>query len=812
MRKHSRYQLLAWMVIAGCGAPGLTGARDGLAGGSGDFAVAIAATTALSVVPGGSAQVVATITPEAGYAGEVALSAQDLPAGVAMTFEPAQVALDGAPVAVQLTLRADADAALTAAAVSAHVVAADGVGGAEALLGVAVMSADDLDALRGATIAAVEHALVELEAGPLSRTEKLAAIAAFMATQPGYLETQLNVAGLTATGVFTDGRLHMVSLDFTPEVAPVTPAVRAAPAPRPAASELAAAPRTAAPTAVANAAGATGAELPDSAHARVLHAFPLGVVTEPAIQRATDYLASRGWLLQSVADPASVERLRGVWGDGFFFFNTHGGWTNVANAANEPGGKIYMLHVSTPRDPALERAVAPPAHEPDDSYKTDLDLRRLVYSTVPTGRTLLDRNNQWVPEVETHYGITHHFVTRYWSFARNAVVMIGACNSASDANFVAAIVRKNVGAYVGWNGFLSAAGIDATLPYFVDRMIGANQTSPETPAQRPFRADLVMDDMAAKGIDTDAVTGAKLVALSYAPLPPALAPSIRSLVVDEFGGQLTLRGGFGTKAGKVTIDGAERAIRAWAADQIVVDLPLTGPGSSGDVQVEVGGIKSNLRQLSEWPMRLHYGWTPPLAAGYGVPGTMVQGTSVMRWRGDIAGYRTQPGGPLTFPERGMIATADSALRLTGSGQGGAGSCLGIASGSGAFPSLPAQTADPVLYSAVKVDTQTGLGAIGLAFGIDTSRFWLTFVGDQCPPAMSIQPQFGFLEGANGFPDPTNDVDPFVYPLPALQVTFDSGSTLAARDYRDRRIGGEIQVQWDATPATAPPRDEPESGK
>jgi len=637
----------------------------------------------------------------------------------------------------------------------------------------------DLDGPRLAAIAAVEDQARSLEAQHLAPLDQLTAIAAFMAARPEYMATAIDAESLSASGVFRDGRLHLVTLNYTPGP-PIVASAAAAPI----------------------SAAAAGAELPAAPYARLFHSFGTGFPTQASIDDAKTYLTSRGWKLRSVAEgDARVETLRGVSGDGLFYINTHGGRVKAGvDPSKEPEGKLYALDSSTIVSDQLEKI---------PEYADDLAKQRLVYFTAHNGETKSILGISYA-DWDTRYGITRYFVDAYWGFAAHSVVMINACFSSRNAEFIASVRAKGAEVYLGWSEKIDPATVDSSLRYLVDRMVGANKYQPESPPQRPFAYDLVLADMASKGLDVYAATGAKLEVSSAAPVPPALAPSIRVMTVDESANQLKLKGGFGLEQGTVTVDGTPLVIQSWAPDLIVCTLPLNGPGSSGDVQVEVHGVRSNLRQLTQWAMSLHYHWTNPTD----ITGLVFDGTAPLRFRADAAGYRDRPAAALTFPTRGMVATHESGLPLTGSGSNGTPTCTRTLSGSGTFPSPPGNIPSAlVLGNMIKVDTRTKQGAIGLGFGgaAGSLPFKITFTGTSCSGSNPFAPAFGLMDGPDMFPASPDD-DTLVVPLPALQITFTDQLVLRGRDYPDARLGGTMRVTWSDVTPTAPPRDDADSGK
>ncbi len=737
----------------------------------------------------------------------------DIPGATAATYtlQPTSLADDGKRVRVIVSSTA---ASVTSGEATLTVVAATAV------------DVGDVDA-RFAAITAVENKLNEFSGQQLPAADRINAIAAFMATRAEYVATGIDAQTLSATGVFRDGRLHVVSLNYTPKAAPAS----AASAPAAATATTALAARISGPTATQSAAStrvatainasaaaantAAGAELPTSPYARLSHSFgrPAGFTfqTQPAIDDAKNYLKAKGWQLRNVAEgDARVTTLRQVSGDGFFQLNTHGALASAGIDPHlEPDGKLFAIGSSTIASPEVDRF-------PD--FAADIAANRLVYLTMPNGTGQRDKDGNFVDVLDTRYALTRYFIERYWSFAPNAVVILNACSSATNSQFVFSVKKAGAGLYLGWTNLVSPDAVMTSLRYFVDRMVGANKYLPESPAQRAFPHDQVLAEMARIAYDSDVETGAKLVAsvAVNAASPLILSPSIREMVVDEQANTLKLQGGFGTHKPKVTIGGEPVVLKTWGTDAIVVTLPASGKGSSGDVQVETdGGVKSNLRQLTEWPMSLRYTWTSPM----GLTGLLFDGTGTLRFRADIGGYRTDPHVALQYPQRLTYATRDSALTVTGSGSiTSANGCTQTLTGSGKFSSaLPLGTpiGDLILGNAIRLDTQTRQGAFGLSFGGTSSAltFNITRSGaTNCTVSTMLPPFLGAMEGFQAFPgsvlEGANNI-----PLGAVQVSFNTDFTLIGRNYPvPSAPGGTVRIQWPDVVPIAPPRNDIDSGK
>ncbi len=747
---------------------------------SGDaFDIRLSAESLL-LLPGASRDVYVTVTPRNGFTGAVALTASGLPAGVSYEISPATIAVGATAVSTVLHLGV---AGTAAASGSPGIVTVAGQGGGSAhstvALAVGVAAPGDADAVRLAAIAAVEDEARQLSGQNPAPAAFLQAISSFMAARPEYKAAGVDVETLSAWGRFGDGGIHVVTANREPASAPASAARF--------------------PALVAK---ALGADVPKATNARLFHSFGENFEGQAPVDDMRGYLQGKGWHVKAGFEgDARLSVLKHTAGDGFFYLNTHGGRADVGDPA-EPDGKMYNIQSSTLVDPDSEKAL-----------KADRDALRVVHFTAKNGEQIKILGvNVW-PDWDTRYGITYRFVDTYMSFASGSVVWINACFSTRDDPFINAFLRKGAGVYLGWSRLLNFATAYTSAPYFVDRMLGANQyTDKETPPQRAFPYDLVLQDMAKKGLDTDKLTGAKLQARlkTGLPYPPILAPSIRYAVVDEGHGELTLTGEFGPDRGKVTVGGTELGLKTWTAGEIVAVLPLTGAGSSGDVVVEVRSVRSNARQLTEWTIPLKYSWT----GAYGVPEHKFEGTGSLRLRADVDGYRLIPGEAPKYGTRVAAGTRDSLLPVTGSGVHSDQGCVSTLSGYGKFLS---QDQDPVpaliLANAFKVAGDTKAAALGLAFGFTHSPHTVTNTGKVgCPTGShEIAAGMGLLDGPAEFPVGPGDNPPTV-PLPAVQLTLDANFGIPAKSRPFSMPGGSLNLSWPAIAAQTPPRNGDDAGK
>jgi len=610
-------------------------------------------------------------------------------------------------------------------------------------------------AARQAAIAGVESRCRELSQQALAPLAFVEAIAAHLRTQALYVAVGSDAATLTAWGEFADGRVHLITNNYRP-------------VPRPAAAL----------DGRATAAAATQ-DVPAASTARVLQTFGPDFDSADVVTELATWLDNVGYAVRG-GQQAHVAALRQVAGDGYFYINTHGG----AFQPTYSGRPMYSIQSST---------MATSNAEADPGMRDDLDNRRLTYFTAHNGGVYLPFVEDW----DTRFGITADFVEKYWRFEANSVVVINACSSARTAEsgwaagFVFACHKVGAGVYLGWNETVTPPGAYRAAKYFTDRLLGANQFQAEMPAQRPFAWDVVMGDMQKKGVHVDPNNGATFLALPKpaSVVKPVLAPSIHHVEADEYLDELKLYGQFGDQQGEVSIDGVVRHIRRWEAEHIVCDLPATGKGSCGPVQVKVRGLKSNLRQLTEWTLPLDYTWIVMEAQGL-----KLTGVSNIRLRADVAGSREAPGDAPIQPVRYTIATRESNLPLTASGSYPAGQCSIDWSGSATYVAIPPAGYRHILMAYLKVDTAARRGSLGLALGAPTPDF----TQSGCTTS-HFQAIFGPLNEQVSYPSPVaNSTD--LIPLHSLSLPFDENYGIAADTYSTVLV----RLKWNPVSAHHPP--------
>jgi hypothetical protein len=435
-----------------------------------------------------------------------------------------------------------------------------------------------------------------------------------------------------------------------------------------------------------------GVGMPKSIKARLLNAFGTSLLANPIPDLET-WLHQQGYT-DAVGADASVAGLRSVGGDGVFYISSHG--------AIDSQNSLFAIWTTTPTtdtpDPVLQSDLCP---DPQHPWPCGGDPNARV-----TTMFAKDTWSQWLLGFtpSSHYGINTNFVTYYWgNFAPNSLVYIDTCEgdlaNAAVGSFQQAIFAKQASVYAGWSDDVNIRFKAETARLVFDRLLGANafcpedgnpchpgQADPPVYAQRPFSYDQVATDLNYHNLRTDPQKGATL---SFRPNPRQgggfglLAPSISNLLVDEYKQQLTINGIFGPDPrpnGWVTIGGTavnggpevdggtQVNIASWDWDKIVVDLPLKGDGSAGNVQVVARLHKSNVAQLTEWR-------TSGITFTYQETGTLQEQTTYnAHFRADIRKYRKVIHNPPGEPEGGVSSANDSTAAFVGSGTG---STLGV---------------------------------------------------------------------------------------------------------------------------------------
>ncbi len=333
-------------------------------------------------------------------------------------------------------------------------------------------------------------------------------------------------------------------------------------------------------------------------------------------------------------EEASIENLKNTNDLGVLYIDTHGGLgLKKPRSENQSLFGLWTTDTTSISNESL--------------YEADLNSNYLVYMLGAQN----DRNvDEW------HYGITDQFVRNhdYMNLAENAVVYIDACNGMTShaSAFKESIMGKAKGGkatYIGWTNLSDGVAGEATAGFIFDRMLGTNidlnassgTISAEDPKQRPFDFAKIFDDLGhftAGGYPLGVSRyGGKLAYQSVNATEIILTPSIEYITMNDYESKMTLKGLFGDKEGAtVTVCGVAVPV-SWSPNKIVCELPVTGPGSSGDVIVTINGNKSNVVPLSEWTIPVHL-----IRDDFGVK---IEAHLNLKIRADVHKFRSKPGEP-----------------------------------------------------------------------------------------------------------------------------------------------------------------------
>lgn len=487
-------------------------------------------------------------------------------------------------------------------------------------------------AQRTAAIDKVENKVEELYSSSMTNAERNNQVAAYMRTLPEFAAAGVS-PDESVWGRFTDGRFLVVVTNRLPDrFAPGAPAVY----------------------------NRKESKAPDkvvtSTKARLFHSFGTGFGQQQhPIQKMGEWLVDAGYTLApSQEGDARLATLRNVTGDGFFYFNTHGGSFEFSSQE-----KVYCVGSSTLRNDDNEAL---------PEIKNDLDAKRVVYMTAANGeiRTILGIET---PKFDTRYAITSKFVDAYWSFGANAVVFMNSCWSGHDtvANgaqaFYFACHKKGAGVYLGWTNKVATPTSEIAPQYFVDRLTAANQYDKESPDQRPFFVSEIVTDMKSAGIVPGPGIADLVVRRKSAATNIGLRPTIEYLfMMEQNDSELHISGKFGDQEGTVTIDGVAAVVEDWTNELIIATIPKSGQGSSGDVIVKVHNKESNKRRLSKWTSNFSY-----VEDGAGTLRATI--TAKLVFRADFARRRAKPGdNPKVTDPIPFWASPESTCSFTASGE------------------------------------------------------------------------------------------------------------------------------------------------
>lgn len=338
----------------------------------------------------------------------------------------------------------------------------------------------------------------------------------------------------------------------------------------------------------------------------------LGAQSWATITGLKSWFSSAGFIVDttSFTTPNSLLSVRAA---DVLYMDAHGG---IGRYEKLGGERFYAIATSVRATPENIR-----------TFKSAIDQRQVAIYGVPELMDPASLVRGW--RMLSYLAITPEFVRQNMTFTPGALVFINGCEFMTDgAEFEkmrAAFRAVGVTNLLGWNSFTEATYAAESALYLFDRLLGVNGYAPfmSDPAHRPFDLPAVMRAMAQldrknsndltgtktyQKLDTSKLWGtwsAKLVHQTPAGELLALRPSISLSRLDNAADTLVLTGTFGAPPGvdhAVMIDGTDlTSVATWTPNTITIKpLPRNGSGSSGPVEVQIGGVRSNTTWVNAW--------------------------------------------------------------------------------------------------------------------------------------------------------------------------------------------------------------------
>ena len=346
-------------------------------------------------------------------------------------------------------------------------------------------------------------------------------------------------------------------------------------------------------------------------------------------------------------------------------------------------------------------------------YLPEVRAGRLVYSSV-----LTDPSDSTITAIS--YAFTSAWLVSHMQFTPGAVFVNSSCLGANvypaGQAFIQDLQNAGVGVYLGWTKVVSGVDADETEAYIVDRLVGgpnglgAYVDPPQASPQRPYQVRDILSVLSSKKrtnpirgsrgalptVPLDTSTQQKAVDLNSALLPaadgpsakfvatgdlassnpvvPLVPPTIAHMTVDEAASPLptlTIDGEFSPVAGSVAIGGSSGTylpVISWSTQEIVAQLPLSGPQSGPVIAVETG-VPSNAVPLTMWSTTYTLTKKYALSDGYsGPPGSgsfAYSATLNVDLRADVHDFTTQVDGSLSQPDFVALPMRSSTGTISG---------------------------------------------------------------------------------------------------------------------------------------------------
>jgi hypothetical protein len=383
------------------------------------------------------------------------------------------------------------------------------------------------------------------------------------------------------------------------------------------------------------------------------------------------YLEDAGYDVDLATGLETIEDYRGITGASVVYVHSHGGFVRTSVGIRQTESGSWALDYGPDQtDPAKKFAIwteTPFTAANLKAYEAEIKSGDLVAAAAIT-----DRKADGGCTKPTKFMVTSSFVEKHWTLEKDSVVFLNTCFS-GNSEITEVLFGKGAGLVLGWDHLSSST---VTPRFIMDRMLGANTYQPKTPDQRAFNWVEVKREAEELGILTTefdesentfqeifspVLVNSNLLFIANPDQDPGtLRPSIEELAVWEERDRLFIDGWFGSEQGKVTVNGTPVTVHDWDPDRVQVTIPRSGPGSYGDVIVEVDGRKSNAVPLTEWRGTLEWWFAPDTAF-----------EQRMSWdvhmRADIHSLRTVLDDAPTGESRDITFSNDSTGELTAKG-------------------------------------------------------------------------------------------------------------------------------------------------
>jgi len=378
------------------------------------------------------------------------------------------------------------------------------------------------------------------------------------------------------------------------------------------------------------------------------------------------------------------DKIKGV---GVLYYSGHGVIFPEGYLPKAPAPPILKRHFGLwTRTPATKPLL--------EQYKTELENGELAVIKAHTNRTkgsseCIDKKGAEAGS-EEHFLITEAFIRKHWTFSTGALAYLDACYSASPLSpmpeVILGIEENNVNAssYLGWSNMTMDQYSTPSAYFFFDRILGANNYEPiRTPPQRPFSAKSTLAAMRAvtrpNGVPMDTsevfhplfpTTQDPMSAQPPRDLPTdfndttfysrlvssfalgandvLLRPAIEKMTVAEFqGSTLRIDGTFPETPCTVTVGGEAASVKSQTGARIEADISIS---ANGPVVVAAAERASPPRRLTQWNLNLRRVFMDyPTQGGADCPSCFWEGNIQYSFRGDTAGVRLLPEGPVSPP-------------------------------------------------------------------------------------------------------------------------------------------------------------------